>query len=140
VFRRSLAKNTGPYRDRGASVALQGVSGSTATVFIRWPYSLHTFDRVLRIAQINTTFTTGHSLRSAYLRTAGALLPGTMPACCLQPSNMLGAIPPLPENIRGRQETSGHAIWNVPCPSFARGTWRMIAKMNLGIRSTSPMP
>ena len=48
VFRRSLAKNTGPYRDRGASVALQGVSGSTATVFIRWPYSLHTFDRVLR--------------------------------------------------------------------------------------------
>jgi len=30
-------------------VALQGVSGSTATVFIRWPYSLHTFDRVLRI-------------------------------------------------------------------------------------------
>jgi len=30
-------------------VALQGSSGSTATVFIRWPYSLHTFDRVLRI-------------------------------------------------------------------------------------------
>ena len=29
-------------------MALQGVSGSTATVFIRWPYSLHTFDRVLR--------------------------------------------------------------------------------------------
>jgi hypothetical protein len=29
-------------------VALQGSSGSTATVFIRWPYSLHTFDRVLR--------------------------------------------------------------------------------------------
>jgi hypothetical protein len=27
---------------------LQGSSGSTATVFIRWPYSLHTFDRVLR--------------------------------------------------------------------------------------------
>jgi hypothetical protein len=32
-------------------VALQGSSGSTATVFIRWPYSLHTFDRVLRICQ-----------------------------------------------------------------------------------------
>jgi hypothetical protein len=29
-------------------VTLQGSSGSTATVFIRWPYSLHTFDRVLR--------------------------------------------------------------------------------------------
>jgi hypothetical protein len=29
-------------------VALQGSSGSTATVFIRWPYSLYTFDRVLR--------------------------------------------------------------------------------------------
>jgi len=27
---------------------LQGSSGSTATVFIRWPYSLRTFDRVLR--------------------------------------------------------------------------------------------
>jgi hypothetical protein len=27
---------------------LQGSSGSTATVFIRWPYFLHTFDRVLR--------------------------------------------------------------------------------------------
>jgi hypothetical protein len=31
---------------------LQGSSGSTVTVFIRWPYILHTFDRVLRtIAQ-----------------------------------------------------------------------------------------
>jgi hypothetical protein len=26
---------------------LQGVSGSTATVFVRWPYSPETFDRVL---------------------------------------------------------------------------------------------
>jgi len=31
---------------------LQGSSGSTATVFIRWPYSLHTFDRVLRKAVV----------------------------------------------------------------------------------------
>jgi hypothetical protein len=31
-----------------ATTLLQGVSGSTATVFIRWPYILHTFDRVLR--------------------------------------------------------------------------------------------
>jgi len=29
-------------------VALQGVSGSIAPVFIRWPYSPETFDRVLR--------------------------------------------------------------------------------------------
>jgi hypothetical protein len=29
-----------------ATTPLQGVSGSIATVFIRWPYSLHTFDRV----------------------------------------------------------------------------------------------
>jgi hypothetical protein len=36
-----------------ASVALQGVSGSTATVFIRWPYSPKTFDRVLRIVRLN---------------------------------------------------------------------------------------
>jgi hypothetical protein len=34
-------------------VALQGPSGSTATVFIRWPYSLHTFDRVLRSRRRN---------------------------------------------------------------------------------------
>jgi hypothetical protein len=34
-------------------VALQGVSGSTATVFIRWPYSPKTFDRVLRIYNEN---------------------------------------------------------------------------------------
>ena len=32
-------------------VALQGSSGSTATVFIQWPYRLHTFDRVLRTVQ-----------------------------------------------------------------------------------------
>jgi hypothetical protein len=31
-----------------ATTPLQGSSGSTATVFIRWPYSLYTFDRVLR--------------------------------------------------------------------------------------------
>jgi hypothetical protein len=82
------------------------------------------------VAQINTTFITGHSLWSAYLRIAGALLPGTMPACCLQPLKMLGAIPPLPENIRVKQEIKGHAIWNVLAQSCARGTWRMIAKMN----------
>jgi hypothetical protein len=27
---------------------LQGSPGSTATVFIRWPYILYTFDQVLR--------------------------------------------------------------------------------------------
>jgi hypothetical protein len=26
--------------------------------------------------------------------------------------------PPLPENIRGKQEISGQAIWNVPCPEL----------------------
>jgi hypothetical protein len=29
-------------------VALQRVSASTATVFIRWPYFVYTFDQVLR--------------------------------------------------------------------------------------------
>jgi hypothetical protein len=45
-FQRSLAKNTGPYRDRGASVALQGVLGSIVTVLIRRAYSPETFNRV----------------------------------------------------------------------------------------------
>jgi hypothetical protein len=36
---------------------LQGSLCSTATVFIRWPYSLHTFDRVLRnIVSIYTEY------------------------------------------------------------------------------------
>jgi hypothetical protein len=70
------------------------------------------------VAQINTTFTTGHNLWSTYLQTARALLPSTMPACCLQPSNMLGAIPPMPENLRGKREISGHAVWKVPCPEL----------------------
>jgi hypothetical protein len=36
-----------------ATTPLQESSGSTATVFIRWPYNLHTFDRVLRRAHPN---------------------------------------------------------------------------------------
>ena len=35
-------------------VALQGSSGSIATVFLRWAYSLYTFDRVLRNSTLVT--------------------------------------------------------------------------------------
>ncbi|KAG9228718.1 hypothetical protein BJ875DRAFT_227038 [Amylocarpus encephaloides] len=68
--------------------------------------------------QIDSTLEVARNIWSAYLETARTLVCDVVPACCLQPSRMLGAIPPLPEDLCGKQEISGHAIWYIPCPEL----------------------
>jgi hypothetical protein len=55
-----------------ATTPLQGSLGSTATVFIRWPYSLYTFDQVLRTT-LHFTLHVTRAVRNELLRFGNTL-------------------------------------------------------------------
>ncbi|KAF4635377.1 hypothetical protein G7Y89_g2724 [Cudoniella acicularis] len=80
--------------------------------------------------QIHDTFTAGQSMWSSYVSSAEQLSPNILPACCLQPSNMLKDVPPIPENLRGKQDIIGQALWNIPCPELANASVRSSARQD----------
>jgi hypothetical protein len=68
--------------------------------------------------QINLTFLQSQSIWSAYLADAYKLQPGSIPSCCLDLHNMIQHVPPLPQDLSGRQNITGHAVWHIEAPEL----------------------